>query len=173
MYIYYENHHIIPKCLNGSDDKNNKVLLTAKEHYICHKLLIRIYPRNYKISCAFFRMTFDKKGNKNISAKDYSYAKELFSMIPIPEEIKNKMKGRKCSKETRQKMSKSKKFLSRSEEHKKHLKESHKNNGNNQLGKKRDKYAKHKENKICKYCNKYVSNNMFARWHGEKCKNKH
>ena len=38
-YVYYENHHIIPKCLNGNDDENNLVLLTAKEHYVCHKLL--------------------------------------------------------------------------------------------------------------------------------------
>lgn len=38
-YVYYETHHILPKCLNGSNDKDNLVLLTAKEHYICHKLL--------------------------------------------------------------------------------------------------------------------------------------
>jgi len=37
-YIYYENHHIIPKCLNGTNEENNLVLLTVKEHYIYHKL---------------------------------------------------------------------------------------------------------------------------------------
>jgi len=37
-YVYYEKHHIIPKCLNGSNDEVNLVLLTAKEHYVCHKL---------------------------------------------------------------------------------------------------------------------------------------
>ena len=34
--IYYESHHIVPKCISGSDDSNNKVLLTAREHFICH-----------------------------------------------------------------------------------------------------------------------------------------
>lgn len=38
-YVYYEKHHILPRCLNGSNDKENLVLLTAREHYICHKLL--------------------------------------------------------------------------------------------------------------------------------------
>ena len=36
---YYEKHHIIPRCLNGSNDKDNLVLLTAREHYLCHWLL--------------------------------------------------------------------------------------------------------------------------------------
>jgi hypothetical protein len=37
---YYESHHIKPKCLGGKDCKNNLVLLTAKEHYICHLLFV-------------------------------------------------------------------------------------------------------------------------------------
>ena len=36
---YYESHHIIPKSLGGNNSKHNLVLLTAKEHYICHLLL--------------------------------------------------------------------------------------------------------------------------------------
>ena len=39
---YYENHHIKPRCLNGGEEKENKVLLTAKEHFICHKLLLKL-----------------------------------------------------------------------------------------------------------------------------------
>ena len=38
-YIYYENHHIIPKCFGGDNNKDNLVLLTAKEHFIVHILL--------------------------------------------------------------------------------------------------------------------------------------
>lgn len=47
---FYEQHHIIPKCLRGSDDKNNLVLLTTREHFIAHKLLIEIYPNNKKLA---------------------------------------------------------------------------------------------------------------------------
>jgi len=39
---YYESHHIIPRCLGGDNKKTNLVLLTAKEHYICHLLLIKM-----------------------------------------------------------------------------------------------------------------------------------
>lgn len=37
---YTETHHIIPKCLGGSNYSSNLVKLTAREHYICHLLLI-------------------------------------------------------------------------------------------------------------------------------------
>lgn len=40
---YTETHHIIPKCLNGDDSKNNLVSLTAREHFICHLLLTKMH----------------------------------------------------------------------------------------------------------------------------------
>lgn len=39
---YTENHHIIPKSLNGTNDKSNLVRLTAREHFICHLLLTKM-----------------------------------------------------------------------------------------------------------------------------------
>lgn len=95
-YVYYEKHHILPKCLGGTNDKENLVLLTAREHYICHKLLTYIYKGNRKIANAFCRMTWDKNGNRNISSKDYAYARELKSSIPMSEETKKKMRKPKA-----------------------------------------------------------------------------
>jgi len=40
---YSEIHHIIPKCMGGTDISNNLVQLTAREHFIAHLLLARIY----------------------------------------------------------------------------------------------------------------------------------
>jgi hypothetical protein len=40
---YKERHHIIPKSLGGSNDASNLVDLTAREHFIAHFLLARIY----------------------------------------------------------------------------------------------------------------------------------
>ena len=91
-YIYYEKHHIIPRCINGTDEKENLVLLTGKEHYVCHKLLTYVYKENRKIACAFHRMTFDKSGRCNISSRDYAYAKFLKATIPISEETRQKMR---------------------------------------------------------------------------------
>jgi hypothetical protein len=50
---YYENHHIVPKCLGGSDEKQNLVLLTGREHFICHWILVRICPKDRKLAKAF------------------------------------------------------------------------------------------------------------------------
>lgn len=38
---YYEFHHIVPKSLGGTENENNLVLLTSKEHYLCHWLLVK------------------------------------------------------------------------------------------------------------------------------------
>ena len=45
----FERHHIVPRSLGGSDDKENIVKLTLREHYIAHLLLCRIHrgTRNY------------------------------------------------------------------------------------------------------------------------------
>lgn len=40
---YKETHHIIPRCMGGSDDKENLVELTGREHFIAHWLLCKIY----------------------------------------------------------------------------------------------------------------------------------
>jgi hypothetical protein len=39
---YTELHHIIPQSMGGSNDKENLVNLTAREHFICHWLLVKM-----------------------------------------------------------------------------------------------------------------------------------
>ena len=39
---YKERHHIIPRSLGGSNQKNNIVNLTGREHFICHWLLTKM-----------------------------------------------------------------------------------------------------------------------------------
>jgi len=129
-YFYYENHHIIPKCLGGLDDKKNLVLLTAKEHFICHKLLTYIYRGNRKIALAFHKMAFSKKHNELVSARDYAYARELISIIGFSEEtrkkLSNSLKGRPFSK----------KGLPLSDDHKKKISVSLSGKNNPMYGKK-------------------------------------
>jgi hypothetical protein len=42
---YVEKHHIVPKCLNGSDDESNLAILTPEEHFLAHQLLVKMYPK--------------------------------------------------------------------------------------------------------------------------------
>lgn len=83
--IYYEAHHIVPKCLGGSDEKNNIILLTAKEHFIAHKLLIEIYPENDKLNYALWMMCNPKnslhKRNFIISSIEYERVRKTISEI--------------------------------------------------------------------------------------------
>lgn len=46
---YTESHHILPKCMGGSNAGDNLVRLSAREHYICHLLLTKIYPNNISL----------------------------------------------------------------------------------------------------------------------------
>lgn len=38
---YTEKHHIIPKSFGGLNDTSNLVRLSAREHFICHRLLVK------------------------------------------------------------------------------------------------------------------------------------
>lgn len=52
-----ESHHILPKCLGGTNSIDNLVTLTYREHFIAHRLLSKIYPNNYKLKYAVYMMT--------------------------------------------------------------------------------------------------------------------
>lgn len=51
--IYTERHHIIPKCLGGTDDDDNIVILSYPEHCFAHYLLALMYPNNKGLISAF------------------------------------------------------------------------------------------------------------------------
>lgn len=95
-----EIHHIVPKCLGGTDDKFNLVQLTTREHVIAHMLLQRMYPENEGLSCAITLM-FSSKGNgtKYVSTKTVSIFREETRKL-----LSEKRKGRKLSEETKRKI---------------------------------------------------------------------
>jgi len=57
---YFERHHIVPRCLNGTNIESNLVLLTAREHFICHQLLWKIH-RTCALIFAFHNMIHCKR----------------------------------------------------------------------------------------------------------------
>lgn len=80
---YFEKHHIIPNCIGGSDSDDNLVLLTAKEHFICHKLLCLIYPNSNELKFAIWAMSNQLKGDVKryyrVSSSEYERHKLYFS----------------------------------------------------------------------------------------------
>jgi len=82
---YSEKHHVIPKCLGGSDDANNLVHLTLEEHYVAHQLLVKIFPGNRSLIYAATMMTMGRKSNKHygwlIRLKRQAMSEELHQRI--------------------------------------------------------------------------------------------
>ncbi len=78
---YYELHHIVPKCIGGTNSVDNLVLLTAREHYVAHKLLCEIYPDNDKLHYSLWRMMNPQNKNHirsyNISSYEYEYRRQI------------------------------------------------------------------------------------------------
>jgi predicted HTH domain antitoxin len=61
---YKERHHIIPKCLGGSNSAENLVDLTPEEHYLAHQLLVKIYNNNHALVKAAAMMICNRPSNK-------------------------------------------------------------------------------------------------------------
>lgn len=82
---YTESHHIIPKCLGGTDEKNNLVELTAREHFIAHLLLTKMNDSN-KLKFALYMMQVVNEYQKRYvikSSKIYELVKRLNSDAAI------------------------------------------------------------------------------------------
>jgi len=74
---YSEKHHIIPTCCDGSNDKNNIAILTAREHFLCHWLLYKIH-KTQKLAFAWQSMSRNFNG-KRYNSKSFEYAKKAWS----------------------------------------------------------------------------------------------
>jgi hypothetical protein len=78
LLSYTECHHIKPKCMGGSDEASNLVYLSAREHFIAHQLLVKIYPNYKRLVMALHRLMTDKQGNK-LNGKDYEWIRKANS----------------------------------------------------------------------------------------------
>jgi hypothetical protein len=80
---YVEKHHIIPKCMNGTNEPNNLVELTAREHFLVHWLLHEMYPENSDLRYAFWSMcrNSDNQQRYKPSSRVYEYAKHKMLSI--------------------------------------------------------------------------------------------
>lgn len=119
---YCETHHIIPKSEGGTNDPDNLVNLTPREHYIAHLLLAKIYD-DIKMYNAVRFIVCGSEGLRH-SSRLYANMKVQFSR-----KMSESMKGKPKSEEQKRKMSeahKGKKKPPISEEHRRKLSEASK-----------------------------------------------
>lgn len=82
---YYENHHIIPRCLGGNDVPDNIIKLTYDDHFFAHLLLHKINPHHLGLLYAV-NMMKDRQSVKN--RKEYSWLKKNIKKM-MPELVRN------------------------------------------------------------------------------------
>ncbi len=87
---YTEKHHVVPKCMGGSNDKANLVRLTPEEHYVAHQLLVKMYPNNVKLIFAAHKMHQGRKNNKIYGWLKKAHAKAMSEKI-VTLETRKKM----------------------------------------------------------------------------------
>lgn len=83
---YTEKHHIIPVCLGGTNSKDNLVRLTAREHFICHWILVKMHKSDkyayHKLIRAFNMMcnsTSKLQERHKVHSRVFSFYREDLS----------------------------------------------------------------------------------------------
>lgn len=147
---YYELHHIVPRCLNGSDDSDNLVLLTPREHFICHYLLWKITPiRKLRDAILLF------KGKDSMYYNSRLYEKARIFHI---EEMRNNNPSLYLSDEAKASKSAKLKSYIKTEEHRKNISKS-KKGSQPRLGATLEEKSK---NKISQSLKSYFENNSVS-----------
>lgn len=125
---YYETHHIVPRCLGGTNEADNLVRLTAREHYICHALLVKMHSgqTRHKMLYAFNAMRMNNQHQTRIVSRTYELFRIELQALKSQQMLENNpmdnaahkakhaeamkiripvgMRGKTHSEETRQKM---------------------------------------------------------------------
>lgn len=171
--IYTEKHHIIPKSLGGDNSPSNLVKLTAREHFICHRLLARITTgqnRN-KMVHALWRMCNSLKSDYKVNSKTYEAARLAhihvlktvgsdgqFKVGRLPWNL-----GISRTEEVKQAISKANtgRKLNRTSE-----------SFTTEWREKISLSARTRAKKTCTHCSKEAGPTNFARWHGDNCRSK-
>lgn len=101
---YSEKHHIIPRSLGGSDAIDNLVKLSAREHFICHLLLVRMVSdmehKRKMVYAAWQQSRSSKIKGGKVTSRIYEMLRRDLSNLytgrkrkPFSEEAKANMKA--------------------------------------------------------------------------------
>ena len=119
---YYEKHHFLPKSIfndeiarktisnkniSKQDDPSNIVYLSAREHFVAHLLLVKIFE-NHSTNC-YIKMLYaaNLMKSRTNSSSSYEWFRKKYSEMRSKELIgkPSLAKGKKWSKEARKKKS--------------------------------------------------------------------
>jgi hypothetical protein len=98
---YSESHHILPKCMGGTNNPDNLVRLTPEEHFVAHQLLVKMHPGIRGLVYALVAMCMDRDGVR-LNNKLFGWVRRKYGKImgdskrgkPRPKWIMEKMWNR-------------------------------------------------------------------------------
>jgi hypothetical protein len=96
---YTERHHIVPRSVGGTDDSSNIVVLTAREHFIAHMLLAKMYGGSQWLSVIRMR---GSQSQRYVNARLYAIARQQHA-----QHLSNARQGTKMSATQKASISKS------------------------------------------------------------------
>lgn len=119
--VYVEKHHILPRSLGGDNSKTNLVILTAREHFICHWLLTKMFKSGTHRSKMFRALNFMRAKSTDQQRYSTAITSRVYEQIKpiISAQQRLLMTGRVPTEAHRKKMSASIKGRKQTEEHKK------------------------------------------------------
>lgn len=198
MDSYTEKHHIVPRSLGGSDDPDNLVNLTAREHFICHWLLTKMHTgksRSKMINALYLMQGKNKYQDRYVNSRVYETLRKEYAQYiselntgrvqPLEEKARQiaAITGRRrapFSDDWKAKMSAKKSgennprfgvIVSDDTKQKMSEKAKGRTQSAETIQKKADAIRGSKrEKKLCPHCQQLVAVNGYARWHGEKCR---
>lgn len=188
---YIERHHIIPKSLGGNNLTDNIVELTAREHFICHKILVKIVKDEdkHKMSYASWQLgrSLKMKGII-ITNRSYESLKKQLSetykgkkRAPFSDEWidnmrlraigdKNNMYGKNHSDETKKLISKNRKNKTAGKNNPFYGKTHSEETKKIIIETNRKRKGIPKPKKECPHCQTLIAANLFNRYHNDNCK---
>lgn len=111
---YFEIHHILPRSFGGTDDKENLVKLTGREHFIIHRILAKLHPNSGMVHAVYKMACTGKDTKYKVTSRTYEFLREAHSKrassdLVAAKKKSNSLQGRKQSKEHIEKRVKSRK----------------------------------------------------------------
>lgn len=177
---YTEKHHVIPKCMGGSNDASNLVRLTPEEHFLCHQLLVKMHVGSEHYSKLIFATKMMTVPSNKNQQRDCSKLK-MFGWIrrefaKAVSETKLGKPGHMLGKKSPWTSERNRKTKGET----RILTDEHRKNLISAISKPRPDAVKLKisttktgikrATKECPHCLNHIADGNFSRWHGINCK---
>lgn len=177
---YVERHHIIPRSMGGGSFENI-VELTAREHFICHALLVKMTEGDaqYKMVNALMWMCVSSPDHSRyVNSRLYNSARHIVSLMrrdPILDHSRRKkislshkaLPKKTLTEEWKRRIGESSKGRHHTTEHKQHM-----SNYKSNFWAKKKELGLEYPTLTCLYCNKSGRGPNMTRYHFSNCKHK-